>query len=691
MNTTSSLSYAENFTPLLRSYVLEVQQDFHLFEVANQSIQEIFIYLPQSQYIISSKTIYTTDMTKYMGNSSLPQSALDCCIRYYTANSSASILLYFCEENEKTYFIRSLINDNSGNILSYLLFELNPADFLSKISIQYLSQEETALAIFFDGNCIASTNSVLTDQINQSFTDIGNHKLISPYNNQTYIVNSVQSNYSDLSLTSFIPQDIYYQTTNYLITVLFVTVIVCLLTGLITAFFYSMKNYSPVKHIMEYMGNPIPPEKSVNEYNLILNQLSQNHTELSQQKEILHNEFLRRLLAGEILYHQVNDSVKKKFCFSLDGQHTIVAIIHIENYESYQQTVYEGNNVESSASLTCFIIQNVFHELLQKDFKNVYFCFLHSNITVICNSDNDTALMKESFLSNLEQFRTFCRQSGRFDIIVGIGMISDTPETLSQAFTQAAESLEYIHMFQTKSFWHWYDMPGSNNIHAISLGSSETLVRLVLSGDSIPIQQYFDRLEREISSATLSLDEAKNIIYFFYRTSLQIQSEIYKQYGAQANIQVKALNRSLFQSPLSEAVTIIKNIWYKTSEELRELAFEKRDNFSDEICKYIDNNYSDLNLNLNNIASHFNFSPAYLSKRFRSERGVSVVEYLYDVRISYATKLLLKSDLKIADIASIVGFQDSNAFIRIFKKEKGVPPGKYKELHKQNKIRDYTE
>jgi len=52
------------------------------------------------------------------------------------------------------------------------------------------------------------------------------------------------------------------------------------------------------------------------------------------------------------------------------------------------------------------------------------------------------------------------------------------------------------------------------------------------------------------------------------------------------------------------------------------------------------------------------------------------VDYLYDVRIDHATALLLEPDLKITDVARMVGFVDSNAFIRIFKKWKGTTPGK---------------
>ena len=48
------------------------------------------------------------------------------------------------------------------------------------------------------------------------------------------------------------------------------------------------------------------------------------------------------------------------------------------------------------------------------------------------------------------------------------------------------------------------------------------------------------------------------------------------------------------------------------------------------------------------------------------------------MRISNSVALLKETDLKIADIAQMTGFVDSNAFIRIFKKLKGTTPGKYK-------------
>ena len=96
-----------------------------------------------------------------------------------------------------------------------------------------------------------------------------------------------------------------------------------------------------------------------------------------------------------------------------------------------------------------------------------------------------------------------------------------------------------------------------------------------------------------------------------------------------------------------------------------------------DICHYIENNYFDMNLNLNSIAEHFSLTPSYLSQKFKKNFGKSVNDYLYEIRIVHAKQLLTDSNLKIAEISQLTGFVDSNAFIRIFKKYVGTTPRKY--------------
>ena len=79
------------------------------------------------------------------------------------------------------------------------------------------------------------------------------------------------------------------------------------------------------------------------------------------------------------------------------------------------------------------------------------------------------------------------------------------------------------------------------------------------------------------------------------------------------------------------------------------------------------------------IAEHVGVSPNYISAIFKKEMGMTLVEYIKQVRIENAKQLLRGSDLRINEIADIVGFSDGYYFSRIFKELVGVTPTQYRE------------
>jgi len=92
-------------------------------------------------------------------------------------------------------------------------------------------------------------------------------------------------------------------------------------------------------------------------------------------------------------------------------------------------------------------------------------------------------------------------------------------------------------------------------------------------------------------------------------------------------------------------------------------------------------NYIDLffrnPINLKDVAEYLRISPSYLSRIFSHESDFSLVEYLTEVRIDEAKKILLDGRYIVADVARMVGYKDSNYFSKIFKTHVGCSPGKY--------------
>ena len=92
---------------------------------------------------------------------------------------------------------------------------------------------------------------------------------------------------------------------------------------------------------------------------------------------------------------------------------------------------------------------------------------------------------------------------------------------------------------------------------------------------------------------------------------------------------------------------------------------------------YIKRKYA-LGLTLEEVAEHAGYSPAYFSRIFREDTGMTFKEYLSELRIEKSKSLLLTSDLSITEISSMLGFNDQSYFCKLFKRATGVTPDKYR-------------
>ena len=89
----------------------------------------------------------------------------------------------------------------------------------------------------------------------------------------------------------------------------------------------------------------------------------------------------------------------------------------------------------------------------------------------------------------------------------------------------------------------------------------------------------------------------------------------------------------------------------------------------------IEQQYSNPALDLRMLAEDANFSQPYLSRIFKEWCGLSIHQYINQVRIQHAKELIVNGNITIKEIALAVGFSGDAQFIRAFKKLEGVTPG----------------
>ncbi|MEE3343111.1 MAG: AraC family transcriptional regulator [Bacilli bacterium] len=106
-----------------------------------------------------------------------------------------------------------------------------------------------------------------------------------------------------------------------------------------------------------------------------------------------------------------------------------------------------------------------------------------------------------------------------------------------------------------------------------------------------------------------------------------------------------------------------------------------------DILEYIDNNINN-KISIKDICDKFYYNRYYIMKLFKREIGVSINNYINNIRIYNSTKLIKDSNYSMLMIGLYNGFYSLEYFSEMFKKIIGVSPLKYKKYSRNRFLLD---
>lgn len=99
----------------------------------------------------------------------------------------------------------------------------------------------------------------------------------------------------------------------------------------------------------------------------------------------------------------------------------------------------------------------------------------------------------------------------------------------------------------------------------------------------------------------------------------------------------------------------------------------------EKVIQYIYENYKNSSLSLQELAEVVSVHPNYLTQLFTKRKSIPCMQFLTQIRMDKAKELLRQSDIKISEVAKIVGYENPLYFSSYFKKWVGMNPSKYRE------------
>lgn len=129
-----------------------------------------------------------------------------------------------------------------------------------------------------------------------------------------------------------------------------------------------------------------------------------------------------------------------------------------------------------------------------------------------------------------------------------------------------------------------------------------------------------------------------------------------------------------YYKALSIIYEILSLINQKTASDV--LSTPKHDIFA-KTHEYLLNNYYNCEINLSNFSKESGLSDKYFRESFKKLYGSTPTQFLINLRLKEAAKLLSQGLLSVGEVAENVGFTDVYYFSKLFKKKFSVPPSKF--------------
>ncbi|MEK3884762.1 helix-turn-helix domain-containing protein [Paenibacillus sp. PL2-23] len=402
--------------------------------------------------------------------------------------------------------------------------------------------------------------------------------------------------------------------------------------------------------------------------------------EKEQKESVLlqRRQLFNDLLSGQRQEH-TSERMRTLDLLPCAGSYAVM-IVRLNQYESFQ-----SRNTLNEQNVLKFALGNVLQELGLNEGLRGWgeWSAPDKIIFVFASSDGSDGELLERLRRTALIARPWVEKHLRFSLSIGIGSIVRDWGGIRQSFRDAESGLAYLLTIGQEAITYSGDIPPNkpSGLFLYMQQCTDSVQEFRLTSDS-----WRDTLELLFSQ--LEQDKLRDEeIYSLIQLLLQMLGRELKQLTDSLDEsidgdQMPRLLQELKEAPslgaLRERLLDSLDALYDQYVELSQTKSYKT--LIAEIRAYIQQNFADPDLSLKHLSDRFQISAKYTSYLFKLEYDMKFVDYLVQLRMREAERLLAETDETVHQIALWVGYANSITFGRVFKRTTGVTPGEYRKL-----------
>jgi two-component system, response regulator YesN len=408
------------------------------------------------------------------------------------------------------------------------------------------------------------------------------------------------------------------------------------------------------------------------------NNIDKLEMEKQKNNEHLKQDFLRKLLFGEIQYTENELSAEfREYDLQVDPfEYFILFLVRIDDYNSFRDRFDTHKRNELKKEIIRLINMNLPNRKIES------VSLEEDTIAVILNTDNNSGNELENIVGEIQR-----------DVKDNIDL------TISITIGNCGKNLvEDINLLYTRTFDVSHNRyflgrecvidcnrikikPALN--HHFPYGKEKIFTEMLLMNKLAEGRMLF----REILNST------RGFSFSIFQTSLQ--RLVLAVHSVLDTLRKNSLTSSSdnLKSPLTtlftcDTVEEIENQLFPYLEKTIPLFQVKKEHDHNRLITYITDDikkhYSNPRLCAEQYAEECGLSPIYLGRLFKQYTTNSIAEYINITRVEKGKELLVTTDNPVNEIVKKIGFTYENYFYSIFKKYNGVTPTEYRQKQKDS-------
>ncbi len=649
-------------------------EDLRAYGTFGKSVDGIFVYIKDKDIVISSSGLLPAQLFHKINFNPDKISFEDWKEQIKSAEHSISYMsIPYKDENKRDIDALSLLFTIPNTQNNYVGVILSDKDRLVRGFNNINWENACDIYIYNRSGKLAAYKKI--SQKGEIPKDI---KQLSLYEDQNNVIHS-----SDIVVNGHLWQLVTIAQNNILdhnLKYIQFVIIFIIMVSLIILFYVvrSMlnKNYRPIKTMLSFFDITETTNEYENLFSSISNALSRN---LSLSKELdAHNKNLKKTNLAKLLQGDIYYSHQDKFGFEFSEKSFAVIIFNLENISDLFVEDAEMSDSEKLFYLS-FITDNIFSELLSEKGVRVYTTEISSQVVCLLNFSASVSI--DDIKASADFALDFINRSFDISLSYVLSGIYEGSINIPALYNQAIEVLGHKRILGIEEPMQYVENYNSEqkSKYIFDLNKEHALINAIKVGNSQSALAVLNPIFEE-------LGELKDVPFdYIIYVALDVATTITKSANEIISSETNYDDTLLFYRKIKNGENLI-TLYSQMSEYIVKLCEAIRIDLSEgnnrvyflisHIKKYIADNYTDPNLNISSIGTHFNTNIKYISAIFKKDVGISLLDYINNLRIEKALRLIKEGQHSKREIARMVGFTTERTFYRVLKKYEESTSGK---------------